>query len=243
VSKQIAAELKLPKAQIAYGTFRDRVVPAVSEKQDTVFMAQIVRPLAIEMEDQGAVKASGSPGVICCAHRGHFRPAIFCCQRARSMHHSTKRRFRRTISPRPHYVAHPPRVRRHAPLISGMDGSRLPVGMFGRRRGAAGAWRPSRGPITQARRPSFATWLLGDPAAARTARPQPLGSGGRICRALAGSASPSAAPPPALPVPESYFGWQHRTAEDVRTGARCEVPATPWTQIRPASERIGSEFG
>jgi len=61
VSKQIAAELKLPEAQIACGTFRDRVVPAVSEKQDTVFMAQIVRPLAIEMEDQGAVKGKRIP--------------------------------------------------------------------------------------------------------------------------------------------------------------------------------------
>src|SRR5262249_48285753 len=52
-----------------------------------------------------------------------------------------------------------------------------------------------------ARRLSSSTWLLVEPAASRTARPRPLGSGRLLCRALAGSASPSAAPPPAPPGP------------------------------------------
>src|SRR5262249_61350171 len=43
--------------------------------------------------------------------------------------------------------------------------------------------------------------------------------------------------------PKSYFGGQHGATEEMRTDARCEVPLTPWTHIRPASEHIGSEFG
>jgi hypothetical protein len=56
-------------------------------------------------------------------------------------------------------------------------------------RDAARRGRPSRERIAQVRWLFSSTCLLGERAASRTARPQPLGSGHRICRGVAGSLS------------------------------------------------------
>jgi hypothetical protein len=52
VSQQIGAELILAEAPIACRAFRDGVVPAVPEEQNAFFPAQVVRSLAVEMEDE-----------------------------------------------------------------------------------------------------------------------------------------------------------------------------------------------
>ena len=69
--------------------------------------------------------------------------------------------------------------------------------------------RRSRERTAQPRRLSSATWLLGEPVGSGTAWPQPLGSGRRMCRGVAGSLSRGAAPPPS---PQDV-GGEFRVAE------------------------------
>lgn len=59
VGEQIAPELMLPEALVACGTFCDGVLPAVPEEQYALFAAQITRPLAVEMDDNGSVEPNG----------------------------------------------------------------------------------------------------------------------------------------------------------------------------------------
>ena len=54
MGKEIGAELMLAEAPYACRAFRDGVVPAVPEEQDAFFPAQVVRSLAVEMEDESA---------------------------------------------------------------------------------------------------------------------------------------------------------------------------------------------
>jgi hypothetical protein len=80
---------------------------------------------------------------------------------------------------------------------------------------------PSIGRIAKARRLFSATWLLGGHAGSRTVRPQPRGSGRLICHVPAGSASSSAALPPAPPAPGVVLRMEpSRNRRDARERSR-----------------------